>query len=253
MTNDDDDVHVDLTPASSTAAPAPVAYAPPPPVRERRVARRVRRALVIVAVVLAAVVASRPFWSRAILAFWQNRCLSYVPGDGQVAFDGRTQPTDPTLAWAGYSPPEWVQFDKRLSPKPSRSMGTALLQRMETPGGDVRLIAVDVWVSEVRDPPGPKLIDDPEDTGLPRAYTSLRVRMFEPGTALRLPREISINEIGDGQQIELRQALKVYVGRRSEGDAGHFEIRYEADGSPGVIDGWITGDDTVVMKHRGPP
>jgi hypothetical protein len=48
----------------------------------------------------------------------------------------------------------------------------------------------------------------------------------------------------------LRDVMRVFAGQPDPNDASHFTIGYELDGAPGVIDGWLVNDQTVVLEPR---
>jgi hypothetical protein len=50
----------------------------------------------------------------------------------------------------------------------------------------------------------------------------------------------------------LKAAMKIFFGQPDPEDASHFTIRYEIDGVPGIIDGWLGDDDAVRMQANGP-
>lgn len=48
----------------------------------------------------------------------------------------------------------------------------------------------------------------------------------------------------------LRGVFRIFVGQPDPNDRSHFTITYELDGRPGVIDGWLRNDLTVVLAPQ---
>jgi hypothetical protein len=48
----------------------------------------------------------------------------------------------------------------------------------------------------------------------------------------------------------LQNIMRIFSGQPDPKDESHFTIGYELDGTPGVIDGWLLSDQTVVLEPR---
>ena len=230
-------------PSHATQVDAPrLDYAPPPPLHKRKAARRVVLVVVGFALVLLGLKLGPVVWHRVQLVYWQDRCLDYRPADGQVALqmdyvNGRWQST-------GTVPAEWSRFYFLLSPPGVASGGTAFLGRVRTPGGDERLLVADVDVGDIT-------YWNEAMARLEHKTIGLNVRMFEPGSVVRPPREMPVttfNKRLSKLPNVVAESAKVSVGRRDAKDASHVVVEFATDGRKGAFDVWVTGDNTVVVE-----
>jgi len=44
--------------------------------------------------------------------------------------------------------------------------------------------------------------------------------------------------------------LEWFAGQPDPTDDSHFTIRFELNGKPGIVDGWLKDDDTVAIETR---
>jgi hypothetical protein len=51
-------------------------------------------------------------------------------------------------------------------------------------------------------------------------------------------------------KINYRSQMRVYAGQPDPADASHFTIAYDLDGHPGVINGWLKADGSIVLEPR---
>jgi hypothetical protein len=86
--------------------------------------------------------------------------------------------------------------------------------------------------------------------------------LVEPGTFLNpRPEMVPVTNVNDGSGRAVFDVLEIPFGRTflllggqaNPQDATHFTIDYEADGTPGTIDGWLLPGDIVKLKFRDPP
>lgn len=205
--------------------PAPADPARPSGQLEYEPARRsqsrawARRVMLIVAVCAAVIVAVRlgPHALRMYeLNRLQNRCLDYRPDSQPALTIDRS-----TGKISGHVPPAWSQFYAMMSPPGLKSNGTLFLGRMHTPEGLERLVAVDLNAT--------------------MHSVTLAVRMFEPGSLMRAPREMQLT-VFDQTDIKVSGVSTFGQGVRDPSDSSHF--------TAGAIEGWITGDRTFVIEVR---
>lgn len=219
------DVVEHLQHAVRSASVEPLQYAPAPNASRRKI---VRWSAVITIACFAVAVSVRfaaPALHRFELIRLQNRCLDYQPaGKIALSWDAASDKTTTIV------PQPWGSFYAKLSPPGMVSSGTMFLGRLYTPEGLERLVAVDLSAR--------------------RGSASATARMFEPGTLMRQPAEMHINIFANNMRFDAKSSLTIYQGDRDPADSSHFTAPYEMDGRKGVIDGWITGDNTVVLEDR---
>lgn len=174
-----------------------------------------------------------------------------------VAFDGRASSfpqlprSDPDFrittcfhgAVVGWIPSFWIDYYQRVSQVRPTSLGVPLLHRLRSPGGNDRLVAVNVYPTDY--------------VGLTK-YTpggmgiSVGATVIEPGTLVTPPRRLTF---ADNTLSLTRDStdVAVYFGQLDSAHADHFMIDAVVEGTAIVIDGWLTDDDRVVLELRRPP
>lgn len=124
--------------------------------------------------------------------------------------------------------------------------GTVFLHGRSDGRGNTRLVAIDLHSSW-----------QPDATSL-----SVLIRLLEPGTFRDpRPRERAVTNVDDGHgqavldllEIPFGHSFLLLGGRANPDDATHFTIDFEADGTPGTIDGWLLPGDVIKLKFRRPP
>ena len=213
-------------------------YAPPLPLRRRKV---VRRAALLA--VLAGVAASALWWfphvrDHVVLLGLQRRCLNHAPPPDEVVFDEGPGRADALMAdgryqhFAGPPPaaflvaPYWRDLYARLSPPGLRSHGTVFLHGMRTPGGEYRLVAIDMSVGN---PSGS--IDS----------ILLTARVIDPATLVAGPRLLSTTSV---EFIPYGLRGRVTPGQIDPKDPTHVVLL------SGRIDAWLGDDDRVKLRPR---
>jgi hypothetical protein len=131
-------------------------------------------------------------------------------------------------------PQQWKLFNAALGGN-IQSWGTLFLHELRTPAGERRLIGIDVvgWSRG-----GPVVL-----------FT--RVRNYSPAAPMRLPKlERAIDpavKLSDAEGI-----LRIFPGQPDSADASHFTINFTISNRPGVIDGWLKIDGSVLLEPRLP-
>lgn len=174
----------------------------------------------------------------------QNRCLEYAPAANQPALVltfGKNQ----NVVQQPRVDSNWAQLYTSLAPVGLKSSGTTVLHEMRTPEGLRRLIAVDVANYGVK--------TQNMATSQPLLATAtldFAVKMVEPGTLMRPPREMPITVFDriSNQPRLFGKTLTVEQGTRDPADATHFTFVIKTDDVLHTVDGWVTGDNTVVLE-----
>ena len=173
----------------------------------------------------------------------QTKCMSYVPAPGQPAAtvtNARTGITQTSTVQ-----PAWSSFVAGVSPPGLKSAGTVVLHKMQTPEGIERLVGVDVATLGV--PVSQTGTTKPDSLAV---QLDFGVKMFEPGTLMRPPREVQLTVFDrvSNEPMRFAKSLVVDQGTPDPGDSTHFTFRIHLDEQTRLIDGWITGDNTVVLE-----
>jgi hypothetical protein len=130
--------------------------------------------------------------------------------------------------------PRWKEFCAASGAGQIQSYGTLFLGELRTPAGKRRLVGVDItgWFRGGKSP-----------------ILSTHVRIFEPTPAVQLPPQTgqaTFNlALGDREG-----ALRLFAGQRDPKDPSHFTIAYTIAGQPGLVDGWLKEDGTVLLEPR---
>jgi hypothetical protein len=88
---------------------------------------------------------------------------------------------------------------------------------------------------------------------------NLQATVWEPATFTTDPAVVPMKNPkmwdynGPGYDLPSRD-LRFYAGQLDPADPGHFTVRYELEGQPGIVDGRLneTGDDVVFQITSGP-
>jgi hypothetical protein len=230
----------------------PLDYAPPPG-HGRRIARSLLPLLVLALPLGAAWV--MPYVQRARELSLQDKCLDHALPPDTIVYTDDPAEKERLLAAAGpdagytdrlpllgptdavvHTPPVWSQYEPT-----ARAGGIAFLHRLRSPGGNTRLVAVDVRPTPKRD--GPAELADVIGFG------AQVIRPATPG--------------GDRQHIQLRGQItllearvrkgdrfRLFAGQPDGTDPSRFTIRYTHNGTAGILDGSLRDDDLVVLAPR---
>lgn len=220
-------------------APTQLNYAQTPKWHRRKLTKRIVIAVIVVALLPFVIRLARSSIYRAQLVYWQNRCLSYRPEQQQPVL--KWTDSSKTIKVSGFTPTDWTNFYSLLSPPGSSPSGTAFVSSVRTPAGEERLVAIELFF-------GTGLTHPPNLT----SELLVNVHMIEPGSLLQRPREMKVTVFRDklfSHRGDLRQG-HVEMGYRDASDPSHFVIPYVVSDQRILIDGWITGDNTVVLEDR---
>lgn len=114
-----------------------------------------------------------------------------------------------------------------------QSDGTAFLHERFTPSGVSRLIAIDAVARQAY---GENEI-------------SFYCRALSRPQGFALPRELSCTHWP--RVISAFHSVKVFGGKTDAVNPSHFTIEAEVDGTPRIVDGWITDrDDNITLQAR---
>jgi len=155
-----------------------------------------------------------------------RQCMTDVPQSGWMPYEetGNQQTARVNLIW--------INFYNGWSGVSPTSYGTIFLHGCATPAGKTRLVAVDI-------------------SGVRQMSRDLAViyRVFEPPVWLAPAKMVSTA----GIVVEVNDPgypLVIQPGVPDAKLAAHFTIPYVAAGQPGILDGWLKDDDSIVIENR---
>jgi hypothetical protein len=218
-------------------------YAEPPPWHRRRWFRRV-----IAVAVLGVLAGSTVIWLPRLrhhlhVLHCQAWCMSYSPEPHEPVYIRPGPATLKALAsgvpWSDIHPTplgvpaQWSTLYGMISPPGLKSVGTAFLHARNAPGGEPRLVAVDIA----------RLTSGSNGGGIVLTYRVVAPSSFgKPRLLASDEKEFPAPPTG---------SLVVYSGQPHSDDPSHFTILYEAEGGPTmIINGWLRSDDTVAFDLK---
>ena len=223
------------------------------PSAARRRRRTVIRAIVGISLLLAGVFAC---WkcgpaarTRVALLYWQRQALDYRAPADQVVYDDDPSSAAQLLHSPAYlnlstsGPPRaalladpWKRFYTTWSPPGRIDQATLFLHERKNRRGETRLVAIET---------APLTSDN-----LP--FVRLNIIVVQPGTSFSAPQDTSDTVQGlDALQLDSSAThLRWFAGQPDPEDASHFTIRYELDGRPGLVDGWLRDEGGVSLEHH---
>lgn len=207
-------------------------YAPPLPVWSRRVVRQSASILLSLIVVGGAVAHWAPAaWAHQKLLSEYRRCQHYVATPDRVVYGQGFG----SCGGNEYITP-WDRFYAAYSP-PGRQTGPVLFLHERTNSrGEHRLVVVEGWPVNGR--------GFAVSASVLRQSSRLATpQMITPASLHLLP---TLSEISG-------ERLRLYAGQPDPMEPSHFTIRYEVNGTPGTLDGWLRDDDGVTLLRREPP
>jgi hypothetical protein len=232
-----------------TASPLP--YAPPPP-KFRRRARRIAFGVAIGLLLLLAGVLMPSVLRQARLLRLQRACERYSAPATQVVFEvgppptpkSQNHPSDPARKESkilqALTTPQWDAF-AQAAPAGFQSIGPILFMHdRRKPSGETRLVVVRI--------PSPI-------KGISLTHFPLYVQLIHPAVALLPPRLVYGQTIHNPAPMPSPSEPhhdRYYAGQADPADASHFTITCEINGQPGLIDGWLRDDDSVLLEARKP-
>lgn len=234
----------------NAAHPAPAALSYAPRIR-RGFVRRFWRAGLLLLVALVICVAwrwSSPWRAQAVYAYWQRQCLTYDRPADAIAYDEAPTsavalrsadsryfiPDHPVFnmpgdrAPAGWSPPSLYvprAWEKLGSPNSGRDVDAVAFLHERAVGGLKRLVVVALAPTGFG-------ADGHGVVFTARPYTSAP---FTPGARIQTPQRRWQLIV----RLDASQRLRVFSGQVDPQRSDHFTIRFEINGEPGTIDGWL--------------
>jgi hypothetical protein len=163
------------------------------------------------------------------LLYYQHQCLNYSPTSMDVAFDAKRGAVQPPACWIamGFNPRSTCVF---LHARRAKGCDTRLVQvaMFSNTGqwGIARLLDARAFILVTSEP-----------------HSRLSIAQLQSSERLSLP--VVPNTEPD--------TLRLFAGQADPADESHFTIRYELNGQPGLIDGWLMPDDTVKLEPREGP
>ncbi len=206
----------------------PLHYAPRPS-WNRRYLGRIAVLLAILSVLALSPRWGPRLWRRVQVLYWQQKCLSYQPPRGQIIFRANNDHVSGSVIAL-----PWLALYSRLSPPGFISQGTAFLHERVSPGGNRRLVAVDVYLFA---------------TNL-ASSTEFNARVLSLGGLKTEP-----NELGSSFQNELGiggEPIEVCAGVADPLDQSHFTFQVKTGGGRLVVHGWLLDNDQVKFDARLP-
>lgn len=201
--------------------------------------RRVRRVRFLLCAFLLIVFVAAVGWKcgpralrRVELLYWQRKAMRYTAPPDRVVYEGNS-----TGHGAFFPAREWRELYFLCSPPGRHGLPTLFVHELRSPGGKDRLVALE----------GPsERSDDDQDL-------DLTATVFRPGSLFSQPTELSCSrrllEIRAERSSGMRH-LHVFAGQPDSSDSSHFTVRFELNGRPGNLDGWLLDDDTVRLEVR---
>lgn len=122
----------------------------------------------------------------------------------------------------------------------SPTTGAAFVHRMRAPGGAERLLAV----LHRPDPPRGRNGEWPSPTGGVEIVRGDRRVNRAAGVEVWCYYQECLPKVGPGQ------VLRVYAGQADPQDPSHFTVRYEIDGTVGIMDGRLQDDMNLHFRIR---
>ncbi len=220
-------------------APAlnPLAYSPAPP----KFRRRLVRLLLIIFFIVGSVLIWR--WNKPLIAhtrliFWQRssaKCM--FPTDAVLASD-----EFPSKSVAAPIPSFWTSYEAQCtSPTPLRAVSPRFsntllfLHERRSPAGHTRIVGVRCYLTYLSSA---------------SVIQSLEPIVVEPISWFSLSSRPVIHAGGYPGGYPVDAIVRVYAGQPDPTDASHFTIGNTVDGRPGLVDGWLTDNDTLKLKVR---
>jgi hypothetical protein len=205
-------------------------YAPPLPIWSRRPVRRAI-AVLIPLILLTTIVArwGRPALSHARLLSHFYQCERYNPPPDLVVYDNNTA----SVAASVRPSTPWDGFYGIYSPPGRQPWPVLFLHKRTNSRGQRRLVVVEGWP-------------------VPIHKFGLTASVLRQSTPFTTPQMTVSNEMKMlPALVELGdRSLRWYAGQPDPADPAHFTIRYEINGTPGTVDGWLSDDDHVKLLQR---
>lgn len=214
-----------------------------------------------------------PVWQKAMLLYWQRRCMAYSAPPDTVVYEANRSSaqallqqreyisaeiiheesilhigpqTIPTIA--AHRPAAWdAMIDRGILQLRSRSSGSpkgaaiCFLGELKTPSGESRLVIVESLTFRTHAP-------GMEEVSF-SAYTLSPATVFQStGKAIKSPGSSGLRTDGSDRP----QNARIFAGQRDPNDPSRFTIRYQTYGQENIVDGSIDNSGLVKMLWRQP-
>jgi hypothetical protein len=235
---------------------APLHYAPPLPWhRAGRTQRTILRLLILSAIACGGIWAFR-FAQQLHFLYQQHQWMQYTMPADRVVLENSSTASE-LLRAPGYhfaqpgigDPGHTIVADPPhdIAPLPWAVSSTVVyLHHQRATGGHERLVSVVL---------GPQPDHGPSSlTGWggaqPWAYGGKLIALAQMPGDLRLGSQPTPCAVYDSGEVSIAGRFRLFAGQPDPADESHFTIRYELDGKPNIIDGWLMPDDTVKLEPR---
>ena len=212
--------------------------------------RRVTKAVVLAVILLAVLVGWR--WGPAVrdrinLLILQQQCKTYQPPSDRIMFTtdpadygrllkgdegyfGATSVFGDTRPDGTAIPPAYVWYECqvwRKFPNGGWGPGPVFLHSRRTPGGEERLIALELGIVEDR--------------------VSIFCRNFKPGSLFNAG-DLSRSPLTDGGGFGFRSPIRLYAGQPDPNDGSAFTMRVESGGRSTPVRARVLDDGTITIE-----
>src|SRR5258706_5696008 len=202
-------------------------YAQSPGWRQRKSLRRAVFAAGFLLLMLGSLKFVRPTWDHAWLLLYQGRCLNHIDASGTIAFSNS--------ASTAQSEGDWERFYRLFSPPGGRHGAIVFVHELRRTDGTARLVAIEADIQ--------RGITSGALEPVPVRFDST---VIEPSGALCRPQLLSHGSWLSPLDITVR----LHAGQPDSADPSHFTIAFDNGERGGTIDGWLQGDDTILLELR---
>lgn len=225
-------------------APAQLQYAPKPPLGQRRGIRWLVIGVILLPLVPLMYKLVLRGIPRVVADHTYSQCLSYSPPSLAYSNDpsdatslsshaeyvtGPLGPNTVTLLL----PQIWRDLHRQLWNAPATDSALFLHERQSASGAK-RLVFVGLQ----------RLVPETFST-----HAEFKLRTLSRGSILSFPQSASMNVLN--MRIAYGHGtVRFSSGQTDPADASHFTIAYTVDGQPGILDGWLRDDDSILLEPR---
>jgi len=200
----------------------------------------------------------RRYWSHLKTMLAQRSCLRYSAPVDRVVYETTADLARRDLAQSaeyfqipnaleaecvvGFMPRQWETFCSHFYTVTfPRSSGCLFLGKRINRNGQERLVAIDAIATF--------------DGGSDSRPLSFSARVFTIASLFHKPSEVTrpaVNVIELGNPPLDCRFTRIFAGQSDTSNQSHFNIRFESEGNPGIIDGYLHNDDSVTLEVRRP-
>jgi len=179
--------------------------------------------------------------------------MQYGAPAGTVIFRQTADQTYESKPWDRFDnrsyviPPVWSAFQPRLGAFHRQSHGVPFLHERRSPGGNRRLVVLDLsvsWFKEATEISIDKAVVRPATWSANPFWTPVKQGATDMAVTDDHAARQSVLSVGFGQSLE------ILPGRADPDDDSHFTIDFRVGDQAGVIDGKLCDDDTVTLEVR---